>query len=63
MEDIILNFDYNGQEVKMQCKKNENMNDIFKRYTNNINKNINDIYFINKYKFIIYKYIYYNINN
>ena len=47
MEDIILNFNYKGQEVKIQCKKNENMNDIFKRYTNKINKNINDIYFIN----------------
>ena len=47
MEDIILNFNYKGQEVKMQCKIIENMNDIFKRYTNKINKNINDIYFIN----------------
>ena len=47
MEDIILNFNYKGQEVKMQCKNNENMNDIFKRYSNKINKNINDIYFIN----------------
>ena len=37
MEDIILNFNYKGQEVKIQCKKNENMNDIFKRYTNKIN--------------------------
>ena len=27
------------------------MNDIFKRYANKINKNINDIYFINKYNF------------
>ena len=47
MEDIILNFNYKGQEVKIQCKKNENMNDIFKRYTNKINKNINNIFFIN----------------
>ena len=46
MEDIILNFNYKGQEVKIQCKKNENMNDIFKRYTNKIKKDINNIYFI-----------------
>jgi len=38
MEEIILNFNYKGQEVKMQCKKDENMNDIFKRYSNKINK-------------------------
>ena len=50
MEDIILNFNYKGQEVKMQHKKNENMNEIFKRYTNKINKNINNIYFINNGK-------------
>jgi len=47
MEDIILNFNYKGQEVKIQCKKKENMNDIYKRYTNKVNKDINSIYFIN----------------
>ena len=47
MEDIILNFDYEGQKIKMQCKKKENLNDIFQRYANKINKDINDIYFIN----------------
>ena len=47
MEEIILNFNYNGQEVKMQCKINENMNEIFKRYANKINTDINNIYFIN----------------
>ena len=52
MEDIILNFFYKGQEVKMQCKRNENMNDIFKRYSNKINKDINNIYFINNGKII-----------
>ena len=47
MEDVILNFNYKGKEVKIQCKKNENINDIFKRYTDKINKDINNIYFIN----------------
>ena len=47
MEEIILNFNYKGQEVKMQCKKDENMNDIFKRYSNKIKKDINNIYFLN----------------
>ena len=46
MEDININFNYKGQEVKIQCKKNENMNQIFKRYTSKINKDINNIYFI-----------------
>jgi len=46
MENIILNFNYKGQEVKIQSKKNENMNNIFKRYTNKINKDINNLYFI-----------------
>jgi len=43
MEDIILIFNYNGEEVKIQCKKNENINDIFKRYANKVNKDINNI--------------------
>ena len=30
MEDIILNFNYKGKEIKIQCKKNENINDILK---------------------------------
>ena len=47
MEDIILNFNYKGQEIKIQCKRNENINDILKRYTNKINKDINNIYFMN----------------
>ena len=47
MEDVILNFNYKGQEIKIQSKRNEKMNDILKRYTNKINKDINNIYFIN----------------
>ena len=47
MENIILYFNYKGHKIKMQCKRNENINDILKRYSNKINKDINDIYFIN----------------
>ena len=47
MDEIILNFHYKGKIVEMQCKRDENMNDIFKRYANKINKNVNEIYFIN----------------
>jgi len=47
MEEIFLNFNYNGQQIGMMCKKNENINDIFKRYAIKINENINNIYFIN----------------
>ena len=46
MENIILNFNYLGQEIKMQCKRSEYMNDIFKRYTNKIKRDINNIFFI-----------------
>jgi len=46
MDDIILSFIFKGQEIKIQCKGNENMNDILKRYANKINNDINDIYFI-----------------
>ena len=46
MEEIILNFNYKGQEIKMQCKRNEDMNEIFKRYTNKINEDINNLCFI-----------------
>ena len=31
----------------MQCQRNENIKDIFKRYANRINKDINNIYFLN----------------
>ena len=47
MEDVTLVFNYNGEDIKVQCQRNENINDIFKRYTNKINKDINNIYFIN----------------
>ena len=46
MEDAILNFNYKGQEIKIQCKRNEYINDIFNRYSIKINKDINNIYFI-----------------
>ena len=47
MENSILKFSYKGQNVEIQCKRNENLTDIFKKYTNKINKDINNIYFIN----------------
>ena len=34
MENVILNFNYKGQDVEMQYKRNENLNDIFKKYKN-----------------------------
>ena len=46
MENICLNFNYKGQYNKIKCKKNENLYDIFKRYSNKINKDINNIFFI-----------------
>ena len=35
------------RKLKCNAKKKENLNDIFQRYANKINKDINDIYFIN----------------
>ena len=46
MSEIILDFVFNGKEIKMQCKKNEYMKDIFKRFMVKIDKNIKDIYFL-----------------
>ena len=47
MENAILKFTYKGQDVDIQCKRNENLIDILKKYTNKINKDINNIFFIN----------------
>ena len=41
MSKIILNFFYNGNITKIQCKRNEYMKDIFKRYANKISKDAN----------------------
>ena len=46
MEVVILNFNYKGHDIKIQCKRNEYINDIFKRYSIKINKDIINIYFI-----------------
>ena len=46
MEHIILNFNYKGQETLIQCQRKENIEDILKEYTNRINKDINNIYFL-----------------
>ena len=43
---IILNFIFNGQEIKIRCKRNELMKDIFNRYSSKIEKDIDKIYFI-----------------
>ena len=46
MTEAILNFNYQGNTIKIQCKRNEYMKDIFKRYANKISKDVNDVYFI-----------------
>ena len=46
MSKIILNFIFNGKEIKIQCKRNEFMKDIFKRYISKIDKDIDKLYFI-----------------
>ena len=46
MSEIILVFDYNQNIIKIQCKRNEYMKDIFGRYLIKINKSINDVFFL-----------------
>ena len=46
MSDIILDFIYNENLIKIQCQRNEYMKDIFKRYLIKINKDKDDIYFM-----------------
>ena len=44
--EIILNFLYKGQEIKMQSKRTEYMRDILNRYVIKLNKNLSDVYFL-----------------
>jgi len=46
MENLILKFIYNGCEVTMQCKRDEYMKDIFKKYITKTDLNPEDIYFL-----------------
>jgi hypothetical protein len=46
MDEIALDFIYNGCLTKVHCTRNEYMKDIFKKYLSKINKDINDVYFI-----------------
>ena len=46
MAEITLDFIYNGNSTKIQCKRDEYMKDIFKRYIGKIDKNVGELYFI-----------------
>ena len=46
MDDVSIDFDYLGNTIKIQCKRNEYMKDIFKRYLIKITKDINDVFFM-----------------
>ena len=46
MEEIILNFIYNGNVINMPCNGNEYIKDILKRFAKDVNKNIKDLYFL-----------------
>ena len=46
ISEIIINFIYYQNIVKIQCKRNEYMKDIFKRYLIKIQKDINNIFFL-----------------
>ena len=46
MTDVNLDFIYQGNEIKIQGKRNEYMKDIVKRYIIKIGKNINDVFFM-----------------
>ena len=46
MTEVSLEFIYQGNAIKIQCKRNEYMKDIFNRYLIKIGKELNDVYFI-----------------
>ena len=46
MTEVTLCFIYQGRIIKIQCKRDEHMKDIFKRYAIKISKDSNDIYFM-----------------
>ena len=46
MTEATLNFTYEGNTIKIQCKRNEYMKDIIKRYLTKISKEIHDILFM-----------------
>jgi len=46
MAEVNLEFIYQGNAIKVQCKRNEFMKDIFKRYLAKIKKDINTLYLI-----------------
>ena len=50
MSEIILELIYQGNTIKIQSKRNECMKDIFKRYLTQINKDINEVYFMHNGK-------------
>ena len=46
MTETIINFIYEGKKIKIYCKKDEFMKDIYKKYIIKINKEIKDIFFL-----------------
>ena len=46
MAEVIIDFIFNGQMIKIPCKRNEFMKDIFKRYLLKLNKGIKNICFV-----------------
>ena len=48
MADILIDFIYHGQLLKIPCKKSEPMKNIFKRYLLKIKKGIKNVYFVYK---------------
>jgi len=46
MEEIILNFIYNGHEINMPFNGNEYIKDILRSFAEEVNKNTEDLYFL-----------------
>ena len=46
MSNVIINFNYNGKKIKLNCNNNEDLKDIFKRYSIMIKKNLNTLNFL-----------------
>ena len=46
MTEATLNFIYQGSTIKIQCKRNEYMKNIIKKYLTKLCKDANDVYFL-----------------
>ena len=45
-DDILVKLVFSGSPIIMQCKNNEYMRDIFKRFATKVEKSVSEMYFL-----------------